>query len=116
MKSDAITRLVLVAVATVPAIGLAGRVVAEDETAAQAEQHIGVEGTFVRVAENDEGWVVVGYRIANESVGEKYMLVRVGLTLTETTGPQTITRDDINSSRLESEEVHSDSEKANKGE
>jgi hypothetical protein len=72
-----------------------GWVAAEEETAAQAKEQIGVEGTFIRVAENDEGWVTVAYRTANEAVGEEYMLLRVGMTLTDTKGTQTITRDDI---------------------
>ena len=67
----------------------------EEESAAQAKEQIGVEGTFIRVAENDEGFVVLGYRTANEAQGEEYMLLRVGMTLTDTKGSQTITRDDI---------------------
>ena len=66
---------------------------ADDMTAAQAGEQVGVEGTFVRVATNDEGWVVVGYRVANESVGEELMALRVGLTVTG--GARTVTRDDI---------------------
>ncbi len=95
MRSDAIVRLASITIAMVLMIGFAGWAAAEDETAAQAKEQIGVEGTFIRVAENDEGWVVVGYRTANESVGSKYMLVRAGMTLTDTSGTQKITRDDI---------------------
>jgi len=49
-------------------------VVAEGEGTAQAPaqvgEQVGVEGTSVRVATNEEDWVVLGYRIANESVGK----------------------------------------------
>ncbi len=75
--------------------GVAPAAVGDDQTPAHAGEQVGVEGTFVRVAANDEGWVVVGYRVANESVGEDYMLLRVGMTLTDASGTQKITRDDI---------------------
>jgi len=67
----------------------------EEESAAQAKEQIAVEGTFIRVAANDEGYVVIAYRTANEEAGEEYALIRVGMTLIEDTGTQTITRDDI---------------------
>jgi hypothetical protein len=95
MKSNVIDRLALTAATAALMIGLAGWAGAEDETAAQAEEHVAVEGTFIRVATNAEGWVTVAYRTANEAVGEEYMLLRAGLTLTDTKGTQTITRDDI---------------------
>ena len=41
---------------------------AGEETPAQAGEKVGVEGQFVRVAETDEGWGVLGYGTANESV------------------------------------------------
>jgi len=68
---------------------------AEDENPGQVGEQVAVEGTFIRVAANEEGWVTVAYRTANEAVGEEYMLLRVGMTLIDDTGTQTITRDDI---------------------
>ena len=38
-------------------------------------------GEFVRVAYNNEGYATLGYRIANESVAEDWMLLEVGATL-----------------------------------
>jgi hypothetical protein len=67
----------------------------EEESAAQAKEQIAVEGTFIRVAANNEGYVVIAYRTANEEAGEEYALIRVGMTLMEDKGTQTITRDDI---------------------
>lgn len=95
MKTGAKIRLMVTVVAAILMISPAGWAAAETETAAQAKEQIGVEGTFVRVATNDEGWIVVGYRAANEAVGEEYVLLQVGLTLTDTKGTQKITRDDI---------------------
>ncbi len=38
-------------------------------------------GQFVRMAYNNEGFATLGYRVANESVGQKWMLLDLGLTL-----------------------------------
>ena len=83
------------AATTVLIVGFGGLASAGDETAAQAGEKMGVEGTFVRVAETDEGWVVLGYRIANESVKEEWMLLDVGMTVLSGVKGQTITRDQI---------------------
>lgn len=50
-------------------------------------------GQFVRVAYNNEGYVTLGYRTANDSVAEEWMLLDVGLTLRSGTKSQTLTRD-----------------------
>jgi hypothetical protein len=76
-------------------VGFVGLVEAGDESPAQAGEKLGIEGTFVRVAENEEGWVVVGYRTANESVGKEWMLIDLGLALQKGQKSQTITRDHI---------------------
>jgi hypothetical protein len=38
-------------------------------------------GQYVRVAYNNEGFVTLGYRAAQQSVGEEWMLLEVGLTM-----------------------------------
>ena len=38
-------------------------------------------GQFVRVAYNNQGFVTLGYRAVQESVGEDWMLLEIGLTL-----------------------------------
>ena len=40
-----------------------------------------LEGRFVRVAYNREGYVILGYQASNRSVGEEWMLLEVGITL-----------------------------------
>lgn len=52
-------------------------------------------GQFVRMAYNNEGYATLGYRVANDSVGEKWMLLDLGLTLRKGVKNQTITRGDI---------------------
>ena len=50
-------------------------------------------GEFVRVAYNNEGYVTLGYRVANDSVAEEWMLLEVGATLHAPTKAQTMKRD-----------------------
>jgi hypothetical protein len=40
-----------------------------------------MEGRFVRAAYNNEGYVILGYQLANSSVGDEWMLLEVGMTL-----------------------------------
>src|SRR5262245_40083247 len=42
-----------------------------------------LEGKFVRVAYNNEGYVIMGYQIANRTVGDEWFLLDVGITLME---------------------------------
>jgi hypothetical protein len=52
-----------------------------------------IEGTFVRAAYNNEGYVIIGYELANRSVGEPWMLLEVGMTLRDGVREQTLKRD-----------------------
>ena len=67
----------------------------QTESPSKAGEKVGVEGLFVRVAETSEGFVVLGYRIANESVNQEWMLLDVGMTVLKGVKGQKITRDDI---------------------
>ena len=40
-----------------------------------------MEGPFVRIAYNNEGFVTLGYRIVNESVGEEWVMLDIGATV-----------------------------------
>ena len=51
-----------------------------------------IEGRFVRVAYNNEGYVVLGYETANRSIGEKWMLLEFGTTLREGVKAQKLKR------------------------
>jgi hypothetical protein len=74
-----------VAVAAVPAL-------AQDEP---AKQSFDVKGEYVRLVYNDEGWVVLGYRLANGSVGEEWLLLEVGVTLREKIADQKLARESL---------------------
>ena len=40
-----------------------------------------LEGRYVRIAYNNEGYVSLGYRAANDSVGDPWILLEVGMTI-----------------------------------
>jgi hypothetical protein len=40
-----------------------------------------MEGKFVRAAYNNEGYVILGYQLANRSIGGEWMLLEVGVTV-----------------------------------
>ena len=52
-----------------------------------------LEGRFVRAAYNNEGYVILGYRLANESVGGEWMLLEVGITVRDDVPDYTLKRD-----------------------
>ena len=52
-----------------------------------------IEGTYVRAAYNNEGYAIIGYRLANMSVGEEWMLLEFGTTLRDGVRNQRLTRD-----------------------
>jgi len=52
-----------------------------------------IQGQFTRIAYNHEGWVTLGYRTANDSQGQEWMLLEVGVTLRKPTKSQTLTRE-----------------------
>jgi hypothetical protein len=91
MKTRALAGFVLIAALAVVA---AGPATASDEEPAAA-QGVMAKGTFVRIGYNDEGWATLGYRTANHSVGEEWMVLEVGLTLQQGVPGQTLKRSDI---------------------
>ena len=54
-----------------------------------------IQGEFVRMAYNNEGFATLGYRTANNSVDEQWMLLELGLTLVDPTDDQPFKRDQI---------------------
>lgn len=46
-------------------------------------ERVTLEGNYVRVAYNHEGYVTLGYRVANADVGSDWMLLEIGVTLRE---------------------------------
>jgi hypothetical protein len=54
-----------------------------------------LQGRYVRAAYNNEGYVILGYRIVNLSVGEPWMLLEVGVTLRDGVPDYTLTREAV---------------------
>jgi hypothetical protein len=52
-----------------------------------------LEGKFVRVAYNNEGYVILGYQIANRTIGSDWIMLDVGLTLMEGVKDYTLKRE-----------------------
>ena len=52
-----------------------------------------MEGKFVRAAYNNEGYVILGYQVANRSIGEDWMLLEIGATVLDGVPNYTLTRD-----------------------
>jgi hypothetical protein len=51
-----------------------------------------IEGLFVRAAYNNEGYVILGYKTANYSIGEDWMLIETGMTLREGVSSEKVKR------------------------
>ena len=56
-------------------------------------QAMTMEGKFVRAAYNNEGYTILGYQVANRSIGDEWMLLDVGLALRDGVPDYTLTRD-----------------------
>ncbi len=62
---------------------------------APVPQAFSLQGEFVRVAYNDEGFVTLGYRVANGSVGDEWMMLDVGITVRAGVKSYDLTREAI---------------------
>ncbi len=54
-----------------------------------------LQGEFVRMGYNNEGFVTLGYRTANDSVGEEWLLLEMGVTVLAKTKEYKLERNDI---------------------
>jgi len=52
-----------------------------------------IEGKFVRAAYNNEGYVIMGYQVANRSIGDEWMMLDMGTSLLNNTPEYKMTRD-----------------------
>ena len=52
-----------------------------------------LEGKFVRAAYNNEGYVILGYQIANRTIGNDWIMLDVGMTLMQRVRDHTLTRE-----------------------
>jgi hypothetical protein len=72
-----------------PTLGLAQ----ETEAVDPGQTTVAPAAEWVRVASNNIGYGIVGYRVANQSVGSEWMLLDVGLTVPQGSKNQVVKRD-----------------------
>ena len=58
-------------------------------------QAMTIQANFVRAAWNNEAYVILGYQIANRTVGDEWIMLDVGLTLMEGVRDYTLKRDAV---------------------
>lgn len=54
-----------------------------------------IKGRYIRAAYNNEGYAIIGYKTANNSVGQEWMLLDVGLALREGVPSFTLKREGL---------------------
>lgn len=54
-----------------------------------------IEGKFVRAVWNNEAYVIMGYQVANRSIGDEHMMLDLGTTVMDKTPEYKLKRDDI---------------------
>lgn len=95
MKKSSLTRLFVAGLAVLLALGAGATVALAQEMKAPdpgVPEVFDLEGEYVRIAYNDEGFVTLGYRLANECVGEEWMMLEMGLTLRSGVKNETLKR------------------------
>lgn len=97
-----INRRMLTASVALVVLAASGRIAA-DETpqtpvtypVADVPQIMTLQGEFVRLAYNNEGYAVMGYRMAQEEAGNPWVLLKVGVTLRQGAKDQTMKRENF---------------------
>jgi hypothetical protein len=64
-----------------------------------------MEGRYVRAAYNNEGYVILGYQLANSSVGNEWMLLEIGATLMQKVPDYKLTREAISLTTPDGKEI-----------
>ena len=64
-----------------------------------------LEGKFVRVAYNMEGYVIMGYQVANRSIGDEWMMLDMGTTVRDGVPEYKLTRDKISLSLPDGKQI-----------
>ncbi len=98
MKVTSLWSLALVSVISMQALTASGDALAQQAPTVKIPQPgvpqiMTLEGTYTRAAYNNEGYAILGYRLANLSIGEEWMLIEFGTTLRDRVPNYTMTRD-----------------------
>ena len=79
------TAVVVVSLAALASVHAGGQQPAVQVPQPGVPQIMTLQANFVRVAYNNEGYVILGYQIANRTVGDEWLMLDVGITLMERT-------------------------------
>ena len=77
------TAVVVVSLAALASVHVGGQQPAVQVPQPGVPQIMTLQANFVRVAYNNEGYVILGYQIANRTVGDEWVMLDVGITLME---------------------------------
>ena len=58
-------------------------------------QIMSIEGKFVRAAYNNEAYMIIGYQVANRSIGDEWMMIDLGTTVLDKTPAYVLKRDAV---------------------
>ena len=61
----------------------------------QVPEIMTMQGKFVRAAYNNEGYVILGYQVANRSIGGEWMMIDIGTTVLDNTPEYKMKREHI---------------------
>lgn len=97
MKNTILCVVALAAAASTAPVAASGDVVSQAPTVKVPQpgvpEMLTLEGTWTRVAYNNEGYAIIGYRLANLSIGDEWMLLEFGTTVRDRVPNYTLTRD-----------------------
>ena len=97
MKEKTVLSVLLVGFACLSAPGAPAGLQAQEKPTVQipkpgVPEIMTLEANFVRAAYNNEGYVILGYQVANRSLGEEWMLLEVGMTVLDRVPNYKLTR------------------------
>ena len=98
MRAICLVSLALVALVSMGPLSASGDGQAQQKPTVQipkpgVSEMMTLEGMFVRAAYNNEGYAIIGYELANRSIGEKWMLLEFGTTVRDGVPNYTLKRD-----------------------
>jgi len=98
MRATSLLSLAVVALVSMPPLAAPGDAQSQQAPTVKIPQPgvpqiMTLEGTWVRVAYNNEGYAIIGYRLANLSLGEEWMLLEFGTTIRDRVPNYTMKRD-----------------------
>jgi len=97
MRATSLSSLLLLALLSISPLAMLGDAQEQKPKVAIPQSGVSqimtIEGTYVRASYNNEGYAIIGYRLANMSIGEKWMLLEFGTTVRDGVANYTLKRD-----------------------